>query len=426
MNLKEALTAVVQTIGAANVAPGLPADAAASDLSWKPQATLSPANTAELAAIITHLEAAGAAIVPLGGGTQIHVGYPPAPERTAIVVRTSRMNRVLDFQPDDMTVTVEPGITLNALQKHLQSRNQMLALDVAFPERATLGGIVSAATSGFWRPAYGTPRDLLIGVKAIMTGSTEIKGGGKVVKNVAGYDICKLFTGAWGTVGIITELTFRVRPRPETERVLGWNVPDLATAARLGFELHQAQLAPTFVSLTNELTGRALLLVGLQGDAVRVQWQADEFAARLRAAGISEEPTLLEPLQFEMLRNGQARNTSYTPIAANISCLPTDLPALVARLEPLLAFPRLRLTAHCATGLLSLAAIDVPSGTLAQFLAAFPKPSRVTWLRLDENPDKLELPLWGEEQGDFFLHRALKQKLDPNNTFSPGRFYGKI
>jgi glycolate oxidase FAD binding subunit len=426
MSLKDALTAVVQTVGAANIAPALPANAAASELKWKPQATVSPANAAELAQVVTHLESAGAAVVPLGGGTQIHVGYPPASDRTVFVVRTSRLNRVLDFQPDDMTVTVEPGITLSALQKHLAARKQMLALDVPFPERATLGGIVSAATSGFWRPAYGAPRDLLIGVQALMTGGVEVKGGGKVVKNVAGYDICKLFTGAWGTLGIITEMTFRVRPRPETERVLCWQMPNLATAAKLGFDLHQAQLAPTFISFTNELNGVALLLVGLQGDTVRVQWQADEFGQRLRAAGISEEPTLLDALQYETLRNGQARNTSYTPIAAHVSCLPTDLPALIARLEPLLTFPRLRVTAHCATGLLSLAAIDVPPGTLTQFLALFPNPSRVAWLRLDENRDNIEPPLWGEEQGDFFLHRALKQKLDPQNTFSPGRFYGQI
>jgi len=426
MSLKEAMTEIVKTLGAEHLAPGLPEETAVAELNWKPQGVLSPDSVAQTTAILSLLEAEGAAVVPVGGGTQIHVGYPPTADRPVFMVRTTRLNRVLDFQPDDMTVTVEPGVTLDALQQTLAVRNQYLPLDVPYSNRATLGGIVSANTSGFWRPAYGTPRDLLIGVRALMTGSVEIKGGGKVVKNVAGYDVCKLFTGAWGTLGILTELTFRTRPKPETERVLAWQLPDLATAARLGLELHHAQLAPIFITVTNELTTKPNLLVGLQGDAARVQWQADEFARRLRMAGIAGEPVAVEPLQFRTLRNGQARATNYTTIAAQVSCLPSDLPAFVAQLDALLSFPRLRITAHSATGILALGAIEVPRGTLQQFLALFPKPSRVQWIDLTENPDNLDLPLWGEEQGDAFLHRSLKQTLDPQNTFSPGRFYGQI
>ncbi len=420
------MTEITKTLGAERLAAGLPEYTAAAELTWKPQGVISPANVEQIAVVLKLLEAEGVAIIPIGGGTQIHVGYPPAEGRPVFMIRTTRLNRVLDFQPDDMTVTVEPGITLEALQKSLAARNQYLPLDVPYAPRATMGGIVSANTSGFWRPAYGTPRDLLIGVKALMTEGTEVKGGGKVVKNVAGYDVCKLFTGAWGTLGILTELTFRTRPKPEIERVLAWTLPDLTVGAKLGLELHHAQLAPTFISLTNELTTKPNLLVGLQGDAARVQWQADEFAARLRAAGIEGEPASVEPLQFETLRNGVGRTTAYTTIAAQISCLPTDLPELIAKLDAMLTFPRLRVTAHSATGILALGAIDVPRGTIQQFLAAFPKPSRVQWLNLSENPDALDLPLWGEEQSDSFLHHALKAKLDPKNTFSPGRFYGRI
>ena len=230
------MTEIVKTLGAERLAAGLPEYTAAAELAWKPQGVISPATVEQIATVLSLLEAEGAAIVPVGGGTQVHVGYPPAQDRPVFMVRTTRLNRVLDFQPDDMTVTVEPGITLEALQKTLATHNQTLPLDVPYAPRATMGGIVSANSSGFWRPAYGTPRDLLIGVKALMTESTEVKGGGKVVKNVAGYDVCKLFTGAWGTLGILTELTFRTRPKPETERVLAWQLPDLTTGrtTRLG------------------------------------------------------------------------------------------------------------------------------------------------------------------------------------------------
>src|SRR5205085_10716071 len=134
-------------------------------------------------------------------------------------------------------------------------RRQFVPLDAPLPERATLGGLVSTNAAGLWRPTYGTPRDLLIGLRVVMTRGESIKGGGRVVKNVAGYDVCKLFTGAWGTLGVLTELSFKVRPLPETVRTLAWEAPDLVTAAHIGLSLHHTRLAATFLLATNEREG---------------------------------------------------------------------------------------------------------------------------------------------------------------------------
>ena len=137
---------------------------------------------------------------------------------------------------------------------------------------------------------FGAPRDLLIGVRAVTPDGERIRGGGKVVKNVAGYDTCKLFTGAWGTLGILTELTFRVRPMPDCTKLFAWKAPDIATAAKVGLQLHHAQLAPVCILATNErVESGASLIIELQGTEERVEWQAKEFARLAASFGLGGE-----------------------------------------------------------------------------------------------------------------------------------------
>ena len=383
----------------------------------------------EISAVVRAAEIAHTALIACGGGTQWQTGYPPRPEQPYLVLRTDRLNRVTDYQPDDLTVTCEPGVTLAQLQETLVTRNQWLPLDVPYGERATLGGIVSTNANGFGRPAYGTPRDLLIGVRAVMTGGQEIKGGGKVVKNVAGYDVCKLFTGAWGTLGILTELTFKVRPFSEATRTLAWNVPDMATGAKIGFDLHSAQLAPMFLLVTNEPNGTPRLIVGLEGYTVRVHWQATEFARRVASAGIASAPSDVSASELTALRDRQARLEPDIAAAIRIAVPPADLPELVARLQ---AIPNLAFTAHAETGIVSLAApqSDATSGSDSPVNAirrAMPLDANIVWTRIAPQQAAGEnVPVWGETRPDFALHRALKMALDPQETFSPGRFLGKL
>lgn len=388
-------------------------------------AAVSPGSTGEVIAVIKAAEAAGVTLVPLGGGTEVGIGYPPRPDRPYLLLRSARLNRITDFQPDDLTVTAEPGVTLAALQQHVAARRLFLALDVPMAEQATLGGIVSAATSGFWRPTYGAPRDLLIGLRAVMAHGVEVKGGGKVVKNVAGYDVCKLFTGARGTLGFLTELTFKLRPLPEADRTLAWNAPDLEEAVRLGLELHQAQLAPTFLVATSEPDGIPRLVIGLQGIAVRVEWQVNEFGRRVSAARWNSLPNVLPPAELTALRDRLAAATlSPGAFALRAAVLPSQLPAFV---HALAAMPELRATVHCASGIVSLAADNVTADRVRQLKALFPKDANVVWMRLDAALAAQEkIALFGETRPEFALHRALKKSLDPLDTFSPGRFLGNL
>jgi glycolate oxidase FAD binding subunit len=415
------LSELAAHIGAANVEGG---ESRFVPAGWpqQPVATARPNTAEEVAVVVRAAEAAGVAIVPCGGGTQLQTGYPPRPDKPFLLLSTARLNRVLDHQPDDLTVTCEAGVTLATLQQTLAMRHQRLAVDVPLPERATLGGLVSTNATGFWRPAYGSPRDLVIGLRAVMTEGAQVKGGGKVVKNVAGYDVCKLFTGAWGTLGVLTEISFKVQTQPETDSTLAWHAPDVATAARIGLALHHARLAAAFVLATNEPDGRPRLILGVQGTAARVAWQAEEFARRVAEAGLNSPAITLTPEEIVALRDRQARLDSGTPLAARIACLPNEVAELVRALETL---PALFLTAHVATGLVSIASADSDASLIQQVKTLLPTNAHLVWQRLD-GVDVEAIEVWGAAREDFALQRVLKQTLDPRGTFSPGRFVGRL
>ncbi|MGI0482174.1 FAD-binding oxidoreductase [Geminocystis sp. CENA526] len=152
-------------------------------------------------------------IFPLGNGSKISWGK--LPPQAKIFVSTQKLDRIVDHAVEDLTVTVESGMTLKNLQNFLRLQNQFLPIDPCFPESATIGGIIATANTGSWRQRYGGVRDLLLGISFMRGDGKEAKAGGRVVKNVAGYDLMKLFTGSYGNLGIITEATFRLFPLPE-------------------------------------------------------------------------------------------------------------------------------------------------------------------------------------------------------------------
>ncbi|MCS6776877.1 MAG: FAD-binding oxidoreductase [Chloroherpetonaceae bacterium] len=388
---------------------------------WPDVLVATPGSEAEVCALVRCVERARGAILPRGGGTQIHTGYPPPVDRLLLVMDTTRLDRVEDYQPDDMTITCGAGITLSALQRTMQTRHQFLPLDVPLPERATVGGIVSTNATGFWRAAYGAPRDLLIGVRAVMAGGEVVRGGGRVVKNVAGYDVCKLFTGAWGTLGIVTELTFRIRPLPEQQMTWRFVAPDLATAVRTGLQIHAANLAVTFLVATNELEGVPSLILGVHGTSSRAEWQYAECARIAAEAGVKTPAEVVPEDQIAMLRDRQARLNCALGLRA--SCLLTDLLPTIERLEQC---DNLALTAHCMTGTLSIGTQNDAQAPTT-LLNMLPEGTNVLWTRLPSSVLSAgDVAVWGTPRGDFHLHRALKKALDPEGVFSPGRFLGRL
>src|SRR5579859_6530305 len=196
-----------------------------------PRLVLEPSNEQQLAAVLRVANDANLAVIPRGGGTKLTWGNPPA--RADLILSTARLNKIIEHVWADLTVSVEAGCTIQKLQSALAQHRQRLACDPLWPEQATIGGILSTNDSGALRLRFGPLRDLIIGVTLALPDGTLASSGGKVVKNVAGYDIPKLATGAFGTLGVITRAVFRVHPLPRETRLISFSVPDHKAANSL-------------------------------------------------------------------------------------------------------------------------------------------------------------------------------------------------
>ncbi|MBO9316314.1 MAG: FAD-binding oxidoreductase, partial [Chloroflexus sp.] len=180
----------------------------------QPLLSVAPGSLEELAQAVARLAAEHVAIVPWGGGTQQRWGRPPS--RPFAVLLTGRLNRILDYTPDDLTISVEAGMTLGALSAALAANGQMLPLDAPLPDRATIGGLLATAMDGPRRLGYGSARDLLIGIRVVEATGRISKAGGMVVKNVSGFDMMKLYLGSFGTLAIIASANFKLIPQPRS------------------------------------------------------------------------------------------------------------------------------------------------------------------------------------------------------------------
>ena len=215
-------------------------------------------------------------------------------------IQLSALNRVLEYTPEDMTVTVEAGITLAALQSHLAAHGQWLPIDPPQPERANIGAILVTDASGPRRFGYGTIREHLIGLRVALADGRLIKAGGKVVKNVAGYDLCKVFVGSHGSLGVIVEATFKLRPLPEAEQFVEARCASLERVGELIDSVLASELNPMVMDLHNlstnnsHLSTDSFLVLGFAGSREEVDWQL----GRARELGISEPSNLDYEITF--------------------------------------------------------------------------------------------------------------------------------
>src|ERR1700719_114810 len=220
----------------------------------RPILVVEPGNEQELANVLKLANAAGLAVIPRGGGSKLEWGNRPA--RADVIVSTARLNRVIEHAWADLTVNVEAGCTIGKLQETLAKHRQRLALDALWPERATVGGVLSTNDSGALRLRFGSLRDLVIGVTLALADGTVASSGGKVVKNVAGYDLSKLATGALGTLGVITRAVFRVHPLPKETCTLTCACDDLAEAQRMVLAVQDSKLANSALQIRFGISAR--------------------------------------------------------------------------------------------------------------------------------------------------------------------------
>ncbi|MFC7105805.1 FAD-binding oxidoreductase [Nonomuraea rubra] len=212
----------------------------------RPRWVALPETVGEIAAVLRAGAEQDLAVVPTGGGTKLHWGPPP--ERCDVLLDLCCMNEILEHAAGDLVVRAQAGVTMDALAGMLAAKGQELALDVPFTEGTTVGGTLAASLPGPRSFRYGTARDLLIGITVVLPDGTIACSGGKVVKNVAGYDLGKLFTGSYGTLGVIAEATFRLHPLPADRR---WVVAELdrAEVAPVAARLAASQAEPSAVEV---------------------------------------------------------------------------------------------------------------------------------------------------------------------------------
>lgn len=380
---------------------------------------VNPADLAQVAEVLRFAGANGLALIPTGGGTKLGWGNPVQGD---ILLSLGRMNQLREHAWQDMTCTVEAGCPWVAMQSRLAWHGQMVALDPLWPDRATVGGIVACNDSGALRLRYGGLRDLVLGMTIVLADGTIAKTGGKVVKNVAGYDLHKLMIGSFGTLAVITELNFRLHPvasRTQTWTATGSAIEQLQEPLR---NLRNSQLAPSCVQLRVSRT-RCALDVRLAAPAECLE----EYAARLHSLlarfELAESPDHVWQARQELFENPDL-------VVMKVSVPPGEICPMVRELQELAAARNLKwMCVAQATGLMTVALgpnSDAISGLIEQLRRrAAGSDGSATVLRV---PDSLRgnIHVWGPDPSAMSLMREIKRRFDPTQVLNPGRFIGGI
>ena len=374
-----------------------------------PREVVRPGTVEEVADVLRAAAADGRTVVPVGGRSKLTWATPP--ESCDLLLDLTALDRVVEHVAGDLTVVAQAGVRLADLQEELGRAGQLLGLDPP-EDGATLGGVVSANASGPRRLRYGTTRDLLIGITVVLADGTLAHAGGKVVKNVAGYDIGKLFTGAHGTLGAVVSTTWRLHPVPPARRVVTLELPDAAAAGPLSVALARSTLTPSAVELIGTAGGPARLVVLFESIAESVQAQA-RSAIDLLGGGVEADEL---PADFARRPGGP------DDVLLRLAHVPASLTAVLGAVPAGTA-----VAAHAATGV-SYAA--VPAGEVVDALprlraALAPHDGTAVVLRAPEGiRDRLDH--WGPVGDALDLMRRVKERFDPERRMSPGRFVGGL
>jgi glycolate oxidase FAD binding subunit len=410
-------------VSAANVRAAAATDAV---VGCQPEYVVSPGTEHELAAILAFANETGVAVIPRGGGTKLHWGNPP--KRGGIVLSTLRLNRVLEHAWADLTVTVEAGCTVQALQGTLRQHGQRLAVDAIWPDRATIGGLLSTNDSGVLRLRFGGLRDLIIGVTLALPDGTVASSGGKVVKNVAGYDLPKLATGAFGTLGVITRAVFRLHPLPWATSSITCVTDGVPAAQRLIALLLDSNLAYSalqtrFVSAREPEISIDLLFEGTDSGRAAQIARVKSLADSIR---VSESDSSV--WQARQNLHSEAVAASSSSVLVKMSVRPADATNAIADLRTICA-NRAKLDAvGQATGLGTIL-LQGDAGQLRSILEGFRKRMEAAGgsvVILGNRPAAKDLDVWGDPGDAIGVMHALKKQLDPKETLNPGRFVGGI
>jgi len=403
----------------------------------RPLAVARPETPEETAALLAAAGETGAAVFPWGAGAHQHLGATPP--RVDLVVDTSRQVGITDYTPADYVVAVRAGTPLRDLQTALAANRQWVPLDPPGAAAATVGGLVAANRNGPRRLLWGSIRDMVIGLRVALPTGEVIKAGGKVVKNVAGYDLTKLFIGSLGSAGIITEATFKISPQPDEGLTLLVTVPDLTAAHALTTAVLRSYLLPSALEAANPAALRRLAGAAGIGDPSAGAWGVLLLAEGLeesRTRHLTEIQTLVAGRgRLDVLR-GAAHDALWTAVAEFPSPA-THAGAVVCRaggpiarwadlvraLEAAPAASRpVEIVAHAGSGLLYAACAAEDGVGMAEALGrAAAETGGYAVVEAAPPALKPRLPLWGAPPGGLELMRRLRRAYDPRGIMVPGR-----
>ena len=421
----------------------------------RPKVIVSPKTIEEVAKIVFYANEQNLTIIPMGSRTKMGMGG--IPKKIDIVLSTGRLNHITDSDTDNLTLSVESGITLSEVQKRLakEGKGYFLPLDPPFTERATIGGIVATNSSGPKRLLYGTARDLITGIKAVFPNGDIVVSGGKTVKNVSGYDMCKVLIGSFGTLGIICEVTFKLLPLPEKEATL-W-IPFATIDEANGFvqEIAHSQLIPASMDILNAMAVKKmkdtvsmpqnrnyLVAIGLEGIAESVERQISEMEERGRKHGALETV----PVNSEKHRAFwmAVRDSALGLAEADPNLISLKSNFLISKCgEVLRSYEKIAqglgvdcaFICHSGSGILYTYALAgknlrLKIESLVKLIGELTSEAVRNGgnLLVESCPPaiKKRIDVWGQPRGDYRIMRRLKEQMDPAGILNPGRFVGGI
>ena len=369
---------------------------------------VAPGSTEEIAAVLRLAQENHLAVVEYGGGTKQGWGYPVSP---ALVLEMHRLNTLREHTWQDMTCIVEAGCTWAAMQSGLAQHGQFVAVDPLWPDKATVGGIVATNDSGALRQRYGGLRDLIIGMTIVLADGTIAHTGGKVVKNVAGYDLHKLMIGAFGTLGVVTSVNFRLHSIPRSMQSFTVSAKSVEPVGRVMLAMLHAQLSTVAIQLRGEADGFDLdIQLASLPEVLETQAGALELLAR-------GEGLRLRPAADEVW------NARQRQLTADVVCKGTMLPSEIARFAE-----RVRgLGGESVTQAGGIMIAGFPAsaaGQLPQLRRELEEASGS--LMVFKQPAETKLDCWGTLPDSLPLMREIKRQFDPERILNPGRFLGKI
>ena len=421
----------------------------------KPKVVVTPGTIDEVSKVVAYAGQQHFSIVPRGNGTKMGMGG--IPKKIDIVLSTGRLNRITDRDCENLTLSAESGLTLGEVQQGLAKvgKGYFLPLDPPSTDKATLGGIVATNSSGPKRLLYGTARDMMIGAKAVFPNGDIVVSGGKTVKNVSGYDMCKLLIGSYGTLGILCEMTFKLLPLPEKEATLLLSFSELEEADGFAREMRGSQLIPSSLEILNAKAvqkmkypvsmppnGNFLVAIGVEGVTESIDRQISEMSEIGKKYGVLEAVTLDSDkhLAFWIA----IRDFTYGLIQEYPNAISLKSNFLISKSGEMLGeYEKIAqglaidcaFISHAGNGILYSHILPVKNfrSKVESFVELIEKLTAEAvkyggGLVVESSPRsiKKKVDVWGQSRSDYLVARRLKEQIDPAGILNIGRFVGGI